>query len=480
MRYLAQRVGTWKWLSVDLERFQTDGPEFVLNGFGVMKARIAPSYGRVIAEDGHPLFEKWSTIIHAESTFERWTGVVSDINPEDGRLVIEVTETPGYMHDLTFTGRIWGVRADPADLVRSIVTQTQAHSNGDLGLRVTGATPRRIGTNSDDLALEAKRVMDAAKKALDARTKPRQAKSAEIQKKNKPHQLKIRALDDQRIAAQKEVDRLVKDKASKTSITAAKSVVTSRNNALKAARLARDNEIRPLQNQLEVLRAAEEPLKAPYERAKEAHQKAAEKARADGGAHKVLAADHPDTWKAVAELLELAPMDLTVHSSITDGKPDVELRLHYPSVGGTREDLLFSQDTNIVSTLVPDFGEHSSEVIALGAGQGDDALRVEASFRDHRLRRNVVIEDKRVTKRANLQNAARLALAELKNPWTIPDIRVRDHPNCRIGAWSVGDHILIQGQAQDIGPISEWHRITAWRYAGPDEAVIELERSNLL
>ncbi|KKI18707.1 MULTISPECIES: hypothetical protein [unclassified Leucobacter] len=478
MLYRAQRAGSWEWLDVNLQ-IDTDGPEWTDSLYGEMTGTIAPELAAMEASDGHPVIEEWSTLIHAETdTDRRWTGIVSEAVPEGKDLKITVIEWAGYPDGLTFDGRIWGVRADPADLVRQLWTNLQSHAGGDLGVTVTGSTPVRLGSDSSDKAFAAKAAMKAAKAALDARTKPRKAKEAEIQKVSKPYATDLKTLEAARKAQADEVARLVKAKAPAGTITAAKAVLTTRQNAVKAKRTARDAALTPLKTQLASLKAAEEAAKKPYETAQAASQKADERERADGGAWRRLPADNPDAWQILRDLCTEVGMSFTTHTKRTEGKPQLELRLHYPALGSYRDDLVFQQGINIVSPLKPaSTGEYASEVIVLGAGEGDAAIRQTVSTPDHRLRRNVIVDDKRITTAAKAGAVARAELAARTADLTIGEITVRDHPMCALWSWQVGDVILVQGQVPHLGRVAIKHRIKSWRLLGDDRAVLKLERS---
>lgn len=478
LRFKVQRYGTWEWLDIDAP-LDTTGPEWGDSMIGLMKATISPDRGYATAPDGHPVYEPWSTWIHVETAEDRrWTGIVKDVRVKGTALELEIIEWIGYLDELLFQGRIWGVRTDPADLVRQLVAHVQSYPTGKLGITVTGSTPVRLGTDSTDKAIAAKAAMKKAKTTLAARTKTRKAKEVEIQSVTKPYTAALKALETQRKAAAAEVARLTKIKAPASQIAAARAVLTARQNAIKAKRTERDNRLAPLKTQLAALKASEDAAKKPYDAAQTASQAADERERQDGGAYRVFAADNPDCWQILKDLLAEAPMAFTTHTSRVDGAPKLELRLHYPRTGTYRDDLVFKQGLNIVSQLEPGTtGEYASEVTVNGAGEGDLAIRQTVPRTDHRMRRTALVDDKRITTAARAGVVARAEAAARTADLEIAEITVREHPLCPIWSWNVGDDILVQGTVPHLGKVAIKHRIKSWALLNDSKAVLKLERS---
>lgn len=618
MRYLAQRYGTWEWLDIDL-RLDTDGPEWTDTSYGVMTGTIAPDLGRAVAADGHRIVEPYGTLIHAETANDRrWTGIVTEVEAAGKNLRVTVREWAGYLDGLTFEGRIWGVKADPADLARQIWAHAQSYKGGDLGVSVVGSTPVRLGTDSSDKAIAAKAAAKAAKAVLDARAKARKLKEAEIQKASAPFATALKTLEASRKAQAAVVASLTKSTAGKTAaplywpfptstvtqwpssshngtdfgipqgtpvpatvdgvvvltgadgqgawcvhvrrsdglivqhghlsridakagqrvtatnsvglsggqpgtpgagnstgphlhwelrwdtvwtgpvvdprslspatlggaavpggaaLNAAKKELEVRQNALNAKRAQRDAAIAPLRAQLDILKASEEAAKKPYDAAAEKARLAEEKERADGGAYRVLAADTPDCWRALQDLCDVSGMGFATRTVRTSGRPQLELQIVYPGGGAYRSGLVFQQGVNIVSELHPaTTGEYASEVIVKGAGEGDKAIQQQVSKADWRMRRNVVIDDKRITTVAKAGAVGRDELESRTSDLQIDEITVVDHALAPFWSWQVGDVILVQGELPHLGKIAIKHRIKSWALKG-DQAVIRLERS---
>lgn len=478
LRFKVQRFGTWEWLDIDAP-LTTGGPEWGDSMIGAMKATISPDRGYATAPDGHPVYEPWSTWVHVETPGERrWSGIVREVRVKGAALELEIVEWIGYLADLLFQGRIWGVQADPADLVRQLIAHVQSYPTGKLGITVTGSTPVRLGTASSDQAIAAKAAMKTAKSTLDARTKTRKAKEVEIQTVTKPYTTALKTLEAQRTAASNEVARLTKIKAPASQINAAKATLTARQNAIKAKRTERDNRLAPLKTQLASLKASEEAARKPYDAAQAASQAADERERADGGAYRVFAADNPDCWQILKDICADAPLAFTTHTTLSDGPPKLELRLHYPRTGTYRDDLIFKQGLNIAAPLEPGTtGEYASEVTVIGAGEGDLAIRQTVPRTDHRMRRTALVDDKRITTAARAGVVAREEAAARAADLEFSEITVREHPLCPLWSWNVGDDILVQGTVPHLGKVAIKHRIKSWALLSDSKAVLKLERS---
>lgn len=479
LTYVAQRLGTWVVLHRDLPITITSGAEWGVNFYGVIEGYLKPGFDNR-AEDGHPLIDEGRTIIHAETgggvDRRRWSGLVDEVTPVGGRLKVRVVELHGAVDDLIFTGNIHGVKVDPADVARQLWGAAQARPSGDLGITVTGSTSRRVGTDSDLKAAAAKKKRDTAKTALEARSKPRKAKEAEIRQIRDSYAPALKPLTKARDTATRAYDDLVKAKASKPEIAAAKANVTAKQAALKAKRDERDEKVQPLNTQLSDLRDAEAPWKEPLETAEEEYRAAQEKAREDRGGLKIEAADYPNTWKSIVDLAEEHGFEFTTRTFWTDGRPDFQVRIHDPEAGTVRDDLTFQQGVNIISKLLPRTVPYASEILGRGAGEGSGAVRSTAARDDGRFPRNRVLALPDLKSGDLLRAQVRRELNLASGSLEIPSITVRDHNLARLWSWSPGDTILVQGTVEGAGRIALWHRIRSWRLLSEIDAELNLER----
>ncbi|WP_449277989.1 hypothetical protein [Leucobacter sp. GX24907] len=514
-RYLVQRFGSNEWLHLNLP-LKSDGPDFVHTTYEQLTGTLANGIARSIADDGRRLLESWGTWIHVETESERvWTGIVDGVHGEGAELTVSAREWQGYLHDLIFTGNLWGEVADPAALARSLWGHVQSHKRGALGVTVTGSTPVRVGSKSETAMLTAKASRDSAKKTYDGAAKPRKALEAQIKRLSAPHDKAIKAMEKARQPIQRQhallirqrrddptlkslkatYDNLRKNKASSTAIANAKTAYDNRRTywanridpvkaqlephdvAIRTRRETRDDMLLPYKDDLAVLKEAEEPVRAAFDAAEERYRTAQEKVREDGGAYKVLAADYPDSWRALMDLAQSTPFEFTTRTERTHGAPKLTLEIQYPRVGRGRDDLIFESGRNIVGrprVTIPE--EYASEVLGSGAGEGEKSLTANAVVDDPRMYRNTLFSDPSITSKSVLQAATRAELKRLRRALLVPELVVREHPNAAIGAWAAGDTITIRlRQVPHFGSVTVKHRIVSWQRVGTGKARLRLE-----
>lgn len=480
MRYAAQRYGTWDWLDLEVP-FITDGPEWGLSTYGVMYATVAPDIGLQKAADGRPVLEEWGTLIHAETgtgaSSRRWSGIVvrSELNGKDWDVTIR--EFPGYFDGTPVETTVWGVFADPAALFRKITTDVQKMPNANLNITVNGSTKLRVGTDSDDKAAAAKKVMDADKKVVDAKNKIKTAASDAQQKQTKAN-AKINDAKQKEInALQDNVNRLTKAKAPKAQIDAARAQVTAKRNALTALKAQQKPTIDALKAATDAAQKEKERVDKIYDKSREAHNKAREKAQEDGGAYKFLAEDTPDAFDSIGTLCKDTGLEWTTQTKYSNGEPNLHINIHYPKAGARRDDLVFEQGVNIITELqlVRDGEEYANASIGIGAGEGDKSIRGSIASTSPRLRRVTVYEDQKLKKQSQLLAAMRADLKKRTGVLYVPEIEVVGHELAPMFSWDVGDVIRVSGNVPHHGYYSALHRIISWQMLGDTKALIRLE-----
>jgi hypothetical protein len=159
-------VTTWNYIA---ERITGDGPgvflDFelpltdvtvtdVLSGPPQLTAVIRPAYGRLIADDGHPVLRDDATAIYAEAAGQiRGGWILQPLIAEEEQLRLDGSGFCGYPADQPYDDDQSWVDVDPLDVVRHVWSHLQAHPGGNLGLRVAGTTsPVRIGTPEEAAA----------------------------------------------------------------------------------------------------------------------------------------------------------------------------------------------------------------------------------------------------------------------------------------------------------------------------------------
>lgn len=482
MRYSAQRYGTWEWLDLELP-LDTDGPEWALSTYGEMYATIAPELGIRNAEDGRPVLEEWGTLIHAETgdikTTRRWTGIVtrSELDGKDWELTIR--EFPGYLDETPIETTVWGVFADPASLFKKIVSDVQKRPTANLNIAVHGSTPLKVGTDSDDKAAAAKKIKDADKKVVDERNKTKKAATEDQQKLSKAQ---AKTVADRRkiiTARQATVNELVKNKAPKPQIEAARQVVANLRAALEALQKTHKTALDQKKAVTKRATDAKEAADKKYEASNKAYDKAREKANEDGGAYKFLAEDIPDAFQSIGTLCEDTGIEWTTRTVYSETRPELHIDMHYPQAGGVRDDLVFEQGTNIISELklVRDGEAYANASLGLGAGEGEKAIRATIESSSKRLRRVHTYTDRKVKKQSQLLAKMRKEMKNRTGQLYAKEIEVVDHPLAPIFSWRVGDHIRVSGEVPHHGFYSRMHRIISWQMVGDTRAILNLELS---
>lgn len=120
--------------------------------------------------------------------------------------------------------------------------------------------------------------------------------------------------------------------------------------------------------------------------------------------------DSPDMGDKFNELVRASEMDFLELSGWNEKRTAIWKRIEFfPQVGVKRRDLKFVQGDNVTETVafVADGEAFCNRVLAIGAGEGAAALRVDVAAPDDRLPRCRVIEAKSVRSRTSLEALAR-------------------------------------------------------------------------
>jgi len=137
-RYIATRLngnGTETVLHSDLPLGNVSITE-TLSGPQALKAVILPEIATLVAADGQPIFDAWSTAIYAEKDGQiRAGGILTDMTANGPSLDLDCLGFTGYAKDMPYTGTDYVTTgADALDVVRMIWAHLQAQKNGNLGL----------------------------------------------------------------------------------------------------------------------------------------------------------------------------------------------------------------------------------------------------------------------------------------------------------------------------------------------------------
>lgn len=421
LRYIVERISDGKFLELELP-ITVSGAGPKLCGAGGFSGVVAPDVGGLRDAGGSLLIDPYGTLIHEEADgVIRGSWIVTRSELDGDAWAVEGAGVSSFFGDRPYEGEYWGVQVDPVEVARHVAVHAQSFADANLGVTVVGSSSVKVGSTSDDEQIAAQAAADAAK--------------ADVAAKNK-------ALADARAKA----------KADPT--PANKNAVVVRQSAAKAA--------------------------AESKKKRDAVLKAAkEKTRADDGAWKLHWWDTPDCLDAMEEAIAAAGMEWVEWSGWNADRSRIvkEIRV-LPRVGRRRDDLVFVQGDNVTEVVVveDDVADYANKVIAIGAGEGRDALRVTRAVADGRRSRVYVLAAKEVTKRAVLERMAADELARRTRRLRVAAVRVdASHPNAVRGTFSVGDTVLIDAEVGWIGRQRLWHRITEIEWVGLDVADLMLE-----
>lgn len=484
MRFVLQRYGTWAWLDLDAPMVSSGGPEWALSSFGVMRATIpAAAPFTAMAEDGRPVLEEWGTLVHVETDGDadrrRWTGVVSEVSQTDGGWDITVREFPGYFEGIPFEGLVRGVGEDPADVLAALVVDVQGWQNSwlNIGVRTDylGAPPP-LGTDLDDRIAAARAVVDARQEAYDVVTKAKNDGT-------KATQDLVDTLSDEvefarRLVteAQQAVIVLIAADAPNAQIMAARAVVTTRQAEYQSALDAYDVELDAARAILAGKKLSKDAAKTALDDAREALKVLKDERSERGGAFEIRGDDDlRDVYRAIGDICAAGGLEWTTETVYSDGHPVLTMVAHYPSAGRRRDDLVFDTSMNILDPLrLETGGDYANAAVGVGAGEGAAQVRRSKNLDSARLRRPVVVADKGLRTEAQVDTLMNARLIECSGDPYVKEIRVRDHDNCRIGSWSVGDVIMVRGKTTTGGDYSGLARIESWSWTKTFEALLRL------
>ena len=178
---------------------------------------------------------------------------------------------------------------------------------------------------------------------------------------------------------------------------------------------------------------------------------------------------------AVDEICQQASIEYRERWSWADtDREGVTLRLElgYPRLGRRASDLRFVEGENIseLVTLTRSGEDFANSVAAYGAGEGSKQLRQTVTHRDGRLRRVQVVDASDVSVAASLRQIATDELARARQITDITSFTVREHPNAQLGAFGVGDDVLVETV---IGwqPTKLWVRILSYSFSPDGDTV---------
>ncbi|USL85074.1 minor tail protein [Arthrobacter phage SWEP2] len=188
----------------------------------------------------------------------------------------------------------------------------------------------------------------------------------------------------------------------------------------------------------------------------------------------------PDCGKEIESLAKETPFDYVERHSWDGDDVRHEVVIGYPRLGRRRDDLAFIQGDNIADVVAPtmDGDDYANGILGLGAGEGKGVLQRTVAVDDGRLRRLAVYTAKDVASESRMDALIQRELRRRLDTLQITQVTVRDHPNARIGSWSLGDDVLIQATLPWLGDIALWCRVVGWTLKTESTATLSLVRSD--
>lgn len=405
IRYLVERIRDGAFLELELPvSVESAGQGLSVPGW--FAGTVEPDIGALRDDRGELLLDPGSAYIHEEvDGIIRGTWVLDESKIEGEAWKLKGSGFSHFFEGRPFEGEYRGINVDPVAAARHVIVHAQSFAGADIGVRLVGSSSVRVGTDSDE-------KQDAAqKKADDAKAASERAK---------------KALDKAR------------DTAKKNNTPGNKALVEIRK---KEADTANERK-----------KKADEALSA-----------AKQKASDDGGAWKLLWWDTPDCFTAIDDAIAAAGMEWVEWSGWNADRTKIlkEIRA-VDRVGRKQDSLLFVEGDNIIETVVVEdsLSEYANTVLAIGAGEGRQTLRVTVGQQDTRFRKVHVLDAKDVTKKAVLERRAHDELKIRSAKLRIEAIRVMQHDFAQFGTFGVGDTILVDAEVSWLGRVTLWRRIT--------------------
>lgn len=187
-----------------------------------------------------------------------------------------------------------------------------------------------------------------------------------------------------------------------------------------------------------------------------------------------------DLGRVVTSLAKGAPFDfIEEHVWVGDS---IEHRLvgGYPALGRRRLDLRFVVGENVLTPpdILGDGEGYASEVLVLGAGEGEAMIRAQAArASETRLRRVAVVNQSSIGTQAQANALSTYTLERLNGAPVISTLEVTDHPNAPLGAFTLGDEIYVDTGAHGWhSNLGMWGRIVeiTYRPEAPAQARLKL------
>lgn len=481
MQWLAQRATSKEWLHWDLP-LQDVEIGWALSASGHLTATVDASVGKLTASDGRPLLDEWGTLLFAvEGETIRWGGLIATSHPDGDGWLVEAASISSYPHSRVYRGDYVAVDRDPAVIIRDIWSYLQETPGGNLGVRVDGSSPVRVGQRGYALRdgsplwweiphQQWARLYEAGWRggALYYNTTPDDLRDwlldyARFERTGDGWIVPGRAYTDNAELSPYEVELLTHGWAGgpatyqdigQTTWTA----LIQRGWANKVD--GATNEIwSPAQNARYTEDGDQIVEPAPY---------------------RLKPWEAKDCGKEIADLASNASIEWVERYEWDGETVTPVIALGYPRAGRVREDLVFALDENVTAaTYTSSLSDnHANTVVGLGAGSGGRTLLEVARRDDGRVARDYVLSDQSVTDSRVLRSMSEREVSRRSASGVeVTEVTLLNHGNAPFGSWECGDDILVRTKVPVLGEVEVLSRVTGWTLKD-GVATVALKRSD--
>ncbi len=190
-----------------------------------------------------------------------------------------------------------------------------------------------------------------------------------------------------------------------------------------------------------------------------------------------------DLQKAISDLRDAARFDFHERHFWEGEVLRHHLDLGVPRLGVRRDDFEITVGVNVATrpSYSNQMREYASGVLVLGAGEGREMIRGEASRPTSRLRRVAVVSDKRLQTNLRAYDAARRDLAGRVSLPAVSEVTVTNRPDLPIAGISLGDEVPYRDDTNPWFSVDTYVRVIASTInpKSDDRATLTVVRTDL-
>lgn|GEM_PF-1262389 len=451
-RYVAFSIdgdGTEELISSDLDLTDVTF-DVVLSGTPAFSATI-PTESAYLTRSGEPVLKPWGTSIYVEEDGQIRGGfIVTEVTESGPKLSISAVGFTGFAAGTPYGGEKSFVQTDALDVLRHIWQHIQSQPGGNIGLVLDDTKSGvLLGRQSvDQLPLY---VDNSRLPAL-----PAEGTLWRFQRTKTPAKPAVKV---------KRVDPKTK-KVTVTTTPAKPAVVEtlygeSRRTVPKPLPAGSEVIVRERKNtQVSWVEGPEDGFPADRFDVVGIATKQAPKEGTEGDQLQPFTLQwfaDSDLQQKIDAVFEQGNFDWWEEHAWAGNRVTHRVRFATPLAGRVRDDLRFVVGENILNDpdLQQKSDDYASEVVVLGAGEGRAMVKGTWKMTNPpRVRRVKTVTDKSIRSKADADRRAEREGLATNGGQNIASLVVQDHPNAPLGAWQLGDTVLVQGSGQ--GWAGEW------------------------